>query len=71
VRARVLQLDLSFPELGAEELVEWRLGAAHAAPFVAGLGVQRGQQLRARALELMGADPPVIRRPIVVIVAQR
>jgi SAM-dependent methyltransferase len=71
VRARVLELDVSFPELGAEELVEWRLGAAHAAPFVAGLSVPRGQALRARALELMGPDPPVIRRPIVVIVAQR
>lgn len=48
---------VSFPELGAEELVAWRLGLPQHAPFVAKLA---GPDRRAMAREAMGrlGDPP-------------
>lgn len=62
----VAEIEVAFPELGAADLVAWRLGLAHTAPFVAALPGPARQALTARALELTG-DPPVLRRRMVML----
>jgi ubiquinone/menaquinone biosynthesis C-methylase UbiE len=57
--------EVGFPELAPLDLVAWRLGMAHAAPFLAGLDPLGRDHLVARALELLGPDPaPLVRRVI-------
>jgi hypothetical protein len=65
--ARRLRVDLS--DLRPEQLVEWRLGMAQLAPFVAGLPPSRRSLLRERALQALGADPPPLVRSVVVLTA--
>lgn len=43
---------------GAEELVDWRLGMASSAPFVARLPSRERAALRAAALRALGPTPP-------------
>jgi hypothetical protein len=70
LHADVQQVDVPFPELGAGDLVTWRLGMAQVAPFVATLPAPALDQLRARALELLGPDPEVLVRRMIVITAR-
>ncbi len=51
---------VSFPELGATELVAWRLGMAQLAPFVAGLSPAERGGLTTRAVQLLGAAPTLV-----------
>ncbi|MEJ7583265.1 MAG: class I SAM-dependent methyltransferase [Acidimicrobiales bacterium] len=60
---------IPFPALRPSDLVAWRLGMAHVAPFIATLDGARQQRLRERALELLGGDPPMLVRSVITIVA--
>jgi len=60
---------ISFPELGPRELVDWRLGTAQLAPFVATLAAPAREHLVRRALELLGEDPPTLERSVITLVA--
>ncbi|MGH8776830.1 MAG: class I SAM-dependent methyltransferase, partial [Jiangellaceae bacterium] len=60
------EVDVPFPELGAADLVAWRLGMAHIAPFVADLDPVQRHAVTERALGLLG-DPPTLVRRIVVL----
>jgi SAM-dependent methyltransferase len=59
-------LEVSFPDVTAEDLVAWRLGMASLAPFVEGLSHAAQQHLAERALELLGDPEPLVRRMIVL-----
>jgi hypothetical protein len=62
---RVERDEIAFPELGADDMVAWRLGLAHCAPFVAALDPKRRARVVARTLDLLGPDPvPIVRRVI-------
>jgi SAM-dependent methyltransferase len=56
-----------FPDLRAADLVAWRLGMAQVAPFVASLPEGLRQELVARALDLLGTDPDVLVRRIIIL----
>jgi SAM-dependent methyltransferase len=57
--------DVPFPELDALDLVAWRLGMAHTAPFFDRLAAAARDGVVARALEIMGPDQgPLVRRVI-------
>jgi len=60
LRAEVRQIDVPFPELGATDLVTWRLGMAQVAPFVATLPPTARERGAARApgLRPRGPRPP-------------
>lgn len=64
--AQARRLEVAFPELGPEELVAWRCGMAQLAPFVALLTPAQQDQLRARAIELLGEPQPLVRRVVLV-----
>ena len=57
---------MPFPELGPGDLVDWRLGMAQHAPFVAGLAAGERSALRARAVELLGETPVLVRSVLVL-----
>ena len=59
-----------FPELGAGDLVAWRLGMAHVAPFVAGLSRAELEDLVDDALARLGPEPPPLVRSMVVLVGR-
>lgn len=60
---------IAFPELTARELVEWRLGMAQTAPFVAS---HDADALAERALTLLGGDAgPLVRAVIFIVVRAR
>jgi len=71
LHADVQQIDVTFPELDAADLVTWRLGMAQVAPFVATLSASAVEQLRHHALDLLGPDPEVLVRRMIVITARR
>ena len=56
-----------FPDLDPADLVAWRLGMAQVAPFVASLPEDLRQDLAARALDILGADPEVLVRRIIIL----
>lgn len=66
VDAEVRRLEVAFPDLDVEDLVAWRCGMAQTAPFVAQLTPAHNRQLRARAVELLGAAPTLVRRVVVI-----
>jgi SAM-dependent methyltransferase len=66
---RVTHDHIAFPGLTPDDLVAWRLGMAHLAPFVATLDGVGRRRLSRRAVELLGADPPVLGRSVITIVA--
>jgi SAM-dependent methyltransferase len=69
---RVERQEISFPDLGPNDMVAWRLGLAHSAPFVAALDVDHRNRLVARSLQLLGPDPtPIVRRVIFMAAAHR
>jgi SAM-dependent methyltransferase len=61
--------DVTFPDLTPPDLVAWRLGMAHAAPFLAQLESPRRDDILRRALELLGDDPATLVRRTLVLVA--
>jgi SAM-dependent methyltransferase len=65
---RTASVEVPFPELGAAELVAWRLGMAAIAPWVQSMTDQQRDRLTADALERLGDDSPVLVRRIVVLV---
>ena len=58
-----------FPELDATDLVDWRLGLAQHAPFVARLGPEQRRAVVADALGLLGDRPPPLVRSVLVLTA--
>ena len=66
---RVTNDRIAFTGLTPDDLVAWRLGMAHLAPFVAALGAAHRRRLAQRAAELLGADPPVLERSVITIAA--
>jgi ubiquinone/menaquinone biosynthesis C-methylase UbiE len=61
--------EVTFPELTPLDLVAWRLGMAHTAPFVAGLDRLRRDDVVQRTLDLLGPDPPPLVRRVIFIAA--
>lgn len=61
---------IAFPDLTPADLVAWRLGMAQVAPFAASLPSPERQQVVMRALDLLGAEPEVLVRRIVVLTAR-
>lgn len=68
LRFAVESLRIPFPDLGAMELVAWRLGMAQHAPFVARLEPAAHAELVEDAVTRLG-EPPVLERSIVVLTA--
>jgi SAM-dependent methyltransferase len=69
---RVERRKVAYPDLGPTDMIAWRLGLAHCAPFVAALDPERHAALVARSLELLGPDPvPITRRVIFLAAARR
>jgi SAM-dependent methyltransferase len=64
--AEARAVAVPFPDVGAAELVEWRLGMAQLAPFAGGLRRADRARLRQRALHLLGEPPPLVRRMVVL-----
>jgi SAM-dependent methyltransferase len=62
------QRRVPFPHLGPTELVEWRIGMAQLAPFVATLSHAQREALVADASAALRGSPPLV-RSIVVFVA--
>ncbi|MDN5860956.1 MAG: hypothetical protein L0H84_20315, partial [Pseudonocardia sp.] len=60
------EIEVVFPELDAAALVEWRLGQAHTAPFVARLAPARRAALVADALACVGDAPVLVRRVVLL-----
>lgn len=65
--AQVEAIRVPFPELGAADLVAWRLGLAQHAPFLAGLAPAESQAVTADAIaRLGGAVAPLVRSILVL-----
>ncbi|MDP9336310.1 MAG: class I SAM-dependent methyltransferase, partial [Actinomycetota bacterium] len=58
-----------FPKLTLDDLIEWRLGMAHIAWFVADLPADPREALVARTRDLLGADVPTLVRSVIHITA--
>jgi hypothetical protein len=67
VEGTASQVAVPFADLTADDLVGWRLGMAHVAPFVAGLDDGQVRGLRARATALLGPFPPPLVRTMIVL----
>jgi len=64
----VTEIDIAFPDLGVTDLVAWRMGMAHNAPFVATLTAAERDAVVGRALDAL-RDAPTLLRRIVVLTA--
>lgn len=69
--AAIEPMRVPFPELGARELVAWRLGMAQHAPFVARLPPGEADRLAAEAVARLGDRVPPLVRSILVLRAVR
>lgn len=67
--AEVQAAPVPFPDLGAADLVQARLGMAHHAPFVATLPAGERAAVKAEAMVRLGQDWPVLVRSLLVITA--
>jgi ubiquinone/menaquinone biosynthesis C-methylase UbiE len=65
----VHRLDIAFPELGVDDLVDWRLGMAQHSGFVRSLDRRDREAVRAAAIAALGSRPPILERAILVIAA--
>lgn len=65
--ATVREVRVAFPELDAAALVEWRLGMAQAAPFLAALPPRARAAVRRDARRRLGDAYPTLVRSILVI----
>ena len=64
--AQVLRVEVAFPELDAAQLVAWRMGMAHLAPFLSARTAAQRRDVAGRALELLGRPDVLVRRMIVI-----
>jgi SAM-dependent methyltransferase len=67
IDADVLALRVSFPELDANDLVEWRLGMAQHAPFVGALSPEARAAVADDALARLGPMPEMLERSMLLI----
>lgn len=63
--------EIVFADLGPTDMVAWRLGLAHCAPFVAALDADGRARVVSRSLELLGPDPDPIVRRVIFLAASR
>ena len=63
------EVTVDLPGLAPADMVAWRLGMAQSAPFLATLAAAARGRIQARALTLLGAAPPPLRRSIVLFTA--
>jgi SAM-dependent methyltransferase len=66
---RVERLEITYDDLGPEELVAWRLGLAQSAAFIASLDHDARERVTARALELLGPHPERLVRSVIFLAA--
>lgn len=64
--AQVDDIEVAFPELGAADLVAWRLGMAHNAPYFGRLPADEQRAVLDHSLEALGAPPTLVRRIVVL-----
>ena len=69
--SRIEHRCVTFDDLGPADMVAWRAGMAPSAAFVDALSPEDRTRLHARALELLGAEPPPIERRVILIAAVR
>lgn len=67
---RVEHIEVTFDDLGPSDMVAWRLGLAQCAPYLAELEEHERRDVTARAIELLGPNPPPITRRVVFIAAE-
>lgn len=67
--AMVREIRVDFGDLGARELIEWRLGMAQHAPFVATLAPADREAIVGDVLNELGRAPEPLVRSIVVLAA--
>jgi SAM-dependent methyltransferase len=65
--ATAAAIAVPFPDLGPADLVAWRLGMAQVAPFVASLPDAARRRVESRALHLLGPDPELLVRRIIIL----
>lgn len=65
----VEQVSVPFPDLGADDLVAWRLGMAQHAPFAASLTAAARRRVVADAVARLGDSMPLLVRSILVLTA--
>lgn len=63
---RVTVVDVATPVHTPADLVAWRLGMAHLAPFVAGLGAAAYREARRAAEDALGGTEPLVVRLVVL-----
>ncbi len=71
IRPEVRTLRVPFPELGVPELVEWRLGMAQHATFLAGLSDAGRRELVDDVVARLGDDCPTLVRSMILLSAVR
>ena len=62
--------EVAFPDLTPAQLVAWRLGVAHSAPFFESLTLALQTHVEHRALELLGPDPERLVRRVIFLAAR-
>lgn len=62
----IVAVRVPFPDLNGPDLVAWRLGLAHHAPFVAGLSADEREVVVADAVARLGDAPPLVRSILVL-----
>ena len=65
--ADVAAVRVPFPELGADDLVAWRLGMAQYVSFVASLAPSEQEALAAEAVARLGRSWPVLERSVILV----
>lgn len=68
--AEAVDVVVDMDDLEPADLVAWRLGMAHCAPYVDSLPPAMREELQARSLELLGPGPPPLRRAVVILTAR-
>lgn len=65
--ASIERLEVPYPDVGARDLVAWRMGMAQTAPFLASIPEADRRRVEARALDLLGDAPMLVRRIILIV----
>jgi ubiquinone/menaquinone biosynthesis C-methylase UbiE len=65
--ATIANVRVEFPDLAPRQWVEWRLGMAQHAPFVASLPEHELEQVVRDALRALGSDPPALVRSMMIV----